>query len=334
VRSAHAALIAAVCEPCHGFGVPAAVHARVAALEAEQRVALDWARAHAPELHTRVAVALAFALTDTGRSREAYEEIGVAIEREGIAAGGGMAALIRAFASPSVEARAAGPPLIAAGLTAVRSTGDDARLELGLRLAGFYWLGAGDPERSLEHLTAALALARRRGTPADLFTELYYHASALAMAGRLEEAERSLDEAAPLVPQVGGSEAGLGDVRALIAVARGDWALAARLTAESATTAGRNLGGLGWLLLFTAIALAHVGADEDALELEACAYAIAELIGAVVDDATTAEHDWALDEARRRAGSDRTAAALARGRALAISEAPARAVELAAAAGG
>ena len=79
----------------------------------------------------------------------------------------------------------------------------------------------------------------------------------------------------------------------------------------------------------TAIALAHLGADEPALELEAAAASIAEAIGEPSVDKLMAKHVWVLDEARDRVPQDRAARAVRRGRALPESEAAARAVELA-----
>ena len=51
----------------------------------------------------------------------------------------------------------------------------------------------------------ALAIARRRAHLTDLAVELIYQAQALIQLGRLDEAERLLDEAAPLLPRIGDS---------------------------------------------------------------------------------------------------------------------------------
>ena len=55
----------------------------------------------------------------------------------------------------------------------------------------------------------------------------------------------------------------------------------------------------------TAYALAHLGADEPALELEAAAASIAEAIGEPSVDKLMAKHVWVLDEARARVPQDR-----------------------------
>ena len=100
VRAAHALHLAVLGEACRGIGDADAVRARVFALDAELRPALAWTRAHDHELHARLAVALGITLNDSGRSRDAYTELGVVLERTGIAgATGGMAALLRAFAA-------------------------------------------------------------------------------------------------------------------------------------------------------------------------------------------------------------------------------------------
>ena len=78
----------------------------------------------------------------------------------------------------------------------------------------------------------------------------------------------------------------------------------------------------------TAYALAHLGADEPALELEAAAASIAETIGEPSVDKLMAKHVWVMDEVRARFPQDRATLAVSRGRELPESEAGARAVEL------
>jgi predicted ATPase/DNA-binding SARP family transcriptional activator len=329
IRSAHAAHIAMLGEAFRG-SVPDPVRARVHAVEAEQRVALDWTRAHAADLHTRVAAALGLMLIDTGRAREAYTELGAVIERSGITgAARGWVAVLRAYAAQSLGIAAEGAPMIEPGLAALRSTGDEALLEAGLRVAGVFWLFADEPERSLEHTSEALSIARRRSHVGDLAVELLFQAQSLVALGRLDEAERLIDEAAPLVPQVGDSTLDPSDICADIAVERGNWALAARLYSEGALTVGRNTGMLALELRSTAIALAQLGSDEDALELDASASSIAAAIGEALDSPLVVKHGWVLREARERVGPERAARAARRGRELPESESAARAVELA-----
>ena len=148
VRAAHAVHLAVLGEACHGLGDPDPVRARVLALEAEQRVALDWSRAHAPDLHTRVAVALGITQIDTCRAREAHAELGLVLERVGITgAAGGLAAVLRAYAAPAIGVPDGEAPLIEPGLAALRAAGDAALLEFALRMAGIHRALAGDPER-------------------------------------------------------------------------------------------------------------------------------------------------------------------------------------------
>ena len=297
-------------------------------------MALDWTRSHAPDLHTRLAVALGVTLIDAGRAREAYTEAGLAIERSGISgAAGGMAALVRAYAAMVIGSAVEGAPLIEPGLAALRSTGDESLLELGLRVAGIFRVFTGDPVHGLEHTSEALAIARRRAHLTDLAVELIYQAQALIQLGRLDEAERLLDEAAPLLPRIGDSRLVLSDVYADIAVERGDWPLAARLYAEGALHADDLTGALAMDLRLTAIALAQLGADEDALELDACATGIVAALGEAFDDPVTAKYGTVLGAAGERVGPDRAAAAARRGRELPTSESAARAAQLAQAAG-
>jgi predicted ATPase len=334
VRFAHAAHLASLGEACRGLGDADRVRERLRALEAEQRVALDWTRSHAPDLHTRLAAALGETLIETGRAREAYTEAGLAIQRSGISgAAGGMAALVRAYAAMVIGSAVEGEPLIEPGLAALRSTGDESLLELGLRVAGIFRVFTGDPVHGLEHTSEALAIARRRAHVTDLAVELIYQAQALIQLGRLDEAECLLDEAAPLLPRIGDSRLVLSDVYADIAVERGDWPLAARLYAEGALHADDLTGALAMDLRLTAIALAQLGADEDALELDACATAIVAALGEAFDDPMTAKYGTVLGAARERVGPDRAAAAARRGRELPTSESAARAAQLAHAAG-
>jgi hypothetical protein len=77
-----------------------------------------------------------------------------------------------------------------------------------------------------------------------------------------------------------------------------------------------------------AIALAYLGADEPALELDAAAASIAEALGEPSGEKTMAKHMWALEQARARVPTDRATRAIRRGRELPESEAATRAVEL------
>ena len=112
-----------------------------------------------------------------------------------------------------------------------------------------------------------------------------------------------------------------------LAAARGDWACAARLFLVNAGRR-RNQGLKGMLLRHTAIALAHLGADEDALELAATADAICESIGEVPSDPLTTRYGSALDDARERLDADSVARAARRGAAIPDSESLSRAAHM------
>jgi predicted ATPase len=328
VRTAHAVHLAVLGESCRGTDEDA-VRARVFALDAELRPALAWTRAHDHELHARLAVALGVTLNDSGRSHDAFTELGVVLDRIGIAgATGGLAALLRAFAALMIGAPAEGEPLIEPGLAALRAAGDEAALVLGLRRAGLFRYSDDDPQRALELATEELAIARRREQVGDLAAALLGQAACLTNLGRLEETEPLLDELGALLPQVRDSTFSPDDVLSDIAFERGEWARAAQLYAESARRTGHMRSALVMHVGCTAIALAHLGADEPALELEAAAAGIAEALGEPSVDKLMAKHVWALDEARDRVPPDRAARAARRGRALPESEVAARAVEL------
>ena len=329
IRCAHAVHLAVLGEACRGTGDADAVRARVFALDAELRPALAWTRSHDHELHARLAVALGVTLIDSGRARDAYTELGVVLDRTGIAgATGGMAALLRAFAALMIGVPAAGERLIAPGLAVLRATDDESVLALGLRLAGLYRFFDDEPERALELSTEELAIARRRNHAGYLAAALLGQAGCLTVLGRLGEAEPLLDELAALMPQVEDSTFSPDDVLADVAFARGEWARAAQLYAGCARRTGHMRSALVMHLGWTAIALAHLGADEPALEIEAAAFGIAEAIGEPDVDKPMAKEMWVLDEARDRVPPDRAALAVRRGRELPESEAAARAVEL------
>jgi predicted ATPase/DNA-binding SARP family transcriptional activator len=328
VRAAHAAHVAAVGETFRGVGTPDPVVARVVALEAEFRVALAWTREHAPALHTRVAAALGLVLNDYGRARDAHAELGLAIERSGVTdATGGWAAVVRAFTAIALGSSAEAP-LMEAGLAALRAAGDVPKYQLALRVAGVYWLFAEEPERALEYSAEGLAVARGRPHLGDLAPALVDHANVLIELERLDEAEALLKEAAPLLPQLGASNLDADGIFDDLAAARGDWARAARLFVVNAHAAERDPGLKAMLLRHVAIALAHLGADEDALELAATANAICESIGEAPNDPLTTRYGQALDEARERLGPERSAHAARRGVALPEADSTTRAAEM------
>ena len=214
-----------------------------------------------------------------------------------------------------------------AGLAALRAAGDVPRYVLALDVAGVYWAFAEEPERALEHTTEGLALARGRPHVGDLAMALVGHATALIALERLDEAEALLDEAAPLIPQLGASDVDADTFFDDLAAARGDWAHAARLfLANARTTRGPGLKAM--FLRHIAIALAHLGADEDALELAATANAICESIGEAPSDPLTTRYGSALDEARERLGPQRSAHATRRGLALPAGDSTTRAAEM------
>ncbi len=333
VRDAHAQHVAAVGGTFRGMGTPDAVQRRVFALDAEFGVALAWTRAHAPALHTSVAAALGLVLIDSARSRQAHEELGLMIERSGIAgATGGWAAVVRAYAAIVLGSRSEAA-LVDAGLAALRGAGDDALYGRALDLAGVYWMASQEPERALAYTTEAVALARHGPDPVDRFSALNDHGNNLIELGRLDEAEALLREAASLLPQIGTSDLDADGLFDTLAAARGDWARAAPLFLAYAGTRARDLGAKGMNLRHVAIALAQLGADEDALELATAANAISASVGEPPTDPLSARYGSALDEARRRLGPERTARAVERGATLPERDSAARAADMVRAAG-
>ena len=81
------------------------------------------------------------------------------------------------------------------------------------------------------------------------------------------------------------------------------------------------------------MALAHLGADEGALELLACANALCESFGEATIDPLTTRYGQALSDARERVGPDGVAEATRRGLAIPEEDSVTRAEELLRAAG-
>jgi tetratricopeptide (TPR) repeat protein len=209
-----------------------------------------------------------------------------------------------------------------------RAAGDLAQYALGVRVAGVYWSFAGEPERALEYTTEELALARRRSNVQDLAMALLDHASALIALERLDEAEDFLHELVPLLPQLGSSDLDADGVFDEFAAARGDWVRAARALLANLRRAKRNMGLKAISLRWIAIALARLGADEDALELATVANAICVSIGEASSDPFTERYGSALDEAHKRLGPDSAARATRRGAALPEADSVTRAAEM------
>ena len=333
VREAHALHVAAVAATFRGVATPDVVVARVLALEEEFAPALAWTREHAPPAHLRVAAGLGLVLNDRGRAREAHEELELAIARFGITdATSGWAAVACAFAGLGVGSTAESERMDA-GLGAVRAYGDVPLYLLALRLAAVYWRMILDPARALACSTEQLRIARGRSDPRDLGPALADHANVLVGLGRLDEAESLFHEAAPLLRALGASEIDVDGMFDELAAARGDWARAGRLFLANARSLRHTPGLKGLVLRHTAVALAHLGADEGALELLACANALCELFGEATSDPLTTRYGQALSEARERVGPDGVADATRRGLAIPEEDSVTRAEELLRAAG-
>jgi predicted ATPase/class 3 adenylate cyclase len=324
-RCAHAEHLVRLAAAASYFlpGSDDAARAPLLALQAEQRPALDWTRVHARELHARLAAALGFPLTLTGRTREAYAELCMAID------GGAHGWAEIACDSAALTLELPHGHRIESGVAAIRAGGDALELQLALQAAGIYFSTAGQPQRAVECSAEGLALARRAGDPGRKAVELLLTAQALVQARRLDEAQGHLDEAEPLMTCVRDSRLSLRLFVADLAVERGDWTLAARGAAEHALIAARHSTSQLILdLRVIALALGQLGDHDAALELAAAATATAAVTG------ETGGNPWAvalaevLGEARAAAGRERTAAAERRGHALLPRAAAVRAAEL------
>jgi predicted ATPase/class 3 adenylate cyclase len=241
VRDAHARWVAKVAAPCRfrwDPGSPEEPRGRLEALEDEQVPALLWAREHQPRLHLELASTLTMPMTNSGRTRESCAELTVALERYGVeGADAAWAAAAHAFQVASLQ----GPKNVRAHVdkaeAGLRAAGDDETLEVGLRVLSLAHLIAGDNQRAASATGEAVAIARRGGSPELLFVELLFHAQALIVAGRLDEADVCASEALVLLPDLPADAAAyIAAVRGDLALAREDWATAA---AEYAAQAGQ-----------------------------------------------------------------------------------------------
>ena len=303
----------------------------MSALAAEQRIALTWTRAHTPELHMRVISALAMIMARTGRTREAHDELGFALDRHAIDnPTAGWAAITRAYTSLSLRLGKLDGHLIAPGIDAIRAGGDDALLAVALRTVSVYAGFTADFDAALAATTEAISIQRRCADPAGLAAALLAHAEALIAVRHIEEAAQVLAEAEAFLPSTHDSTLTIGATRGDLHLVRGDWALAAHAYGASAAAA-QLLGSTEQLLLdlqFLALALIPLGEFEAALELESAAATIGAETGEWGIEASSwaAQWDARREQGRRAVGPERAAAAAARGRALPASRRAARAV--------
>ena len=330
VRRAHGAYLASLGEACRGVGDSDAVRGRVLALAAEQRPALTWAREHDPELHARLTLALAVVMVDFGRMRTAHEELGVVRSRtDPSTPAWGKAALLGAYATAGTgRAEEETAQLVERGLALIRAAGDDDQLWFALMLADKWKALNGDMAGALELSVEMLDNARSRGHTGDLAASLVALAHTLVHLGRLDEVEPLLGEAEQLLPLVGDSALDPSDIRGDVAAARGDWGRAAAMYARYALSVTQLPGELAWDLRRAAVACAHHGADEEALEIEAATNGILDEIDEGLDDFWMATYGAELTAARERLPPDRAEEAVRRGRELTARAAAERAVEL------
>ena len=329
VRRAHGAHLAASGEAIRGAGDADAVRGRMLALEAEQRPALAWALAEAPDLHTRLALALALSMVEAGRSREAYTALRAALPRtEGSPVQWGRAALLTTYAAMTIGRAGEDGPLVEQGLAALREGGDDAELWFGLRLAYLFVALTGDMEAAFAIGSEMIENARARGHTGDLAASLLGTAHSLVHLGRLGEAEARLAEAAPLLPAVGDRSIDPSDIHADIAAERGAWARAAALYARGARSQVDLRTDFAWTLRRAAVALANAGRDDAAVELGAVADELSATIDDDLEDFWVVRHGAALTAARTRLGEQRVTAAVRRARGLSAVASAERAITL------
>ena len=224
------------------------------------------------------------------------------LERVGITGtAGGLAAVLRAYAAPSIGIPDGEAPLIEPGLAALRAAGDPALLEFALRMAGIHRGLAGDQARQLgtrRRRSRSRGGDRRPGSRRRPCCTWGGPCRGRALRRSRAHPRRGRAARAP----VGDSTLTVSGFAGDLAFARGDWARAARLWAESALALGHLVAAGRLTLREIAMALARLGADEAALELEAGSSRILEDIGETADDSMTAEHSWVLDAARERVG--------------------------------
>jgi predicted ATPase/class 3 adenylate cyclase len=341
VRGAHARWVAHVAAPCRfrwDPGSPEEPRARLEALENEQLPALLWAREHDPRLHLELASTLAMPMVNRGRTRALCEELTIALERYGVeGADSAWAAAVRAFLVMFLR----GPENVRAHAdeaeAALRGAGDDETLEVGLRVLSLVDLMAGDNDRAARATGESLAIARQGGAPELLFAELLFHAQALVVAGRLDEADVYTHQASALLPDLPANAAGLvASIQGDLALAREDWPAALDEYAADAAAAESRQDPHNLVLAMQGVLLALGGLARWNAVIEL--FAIMDDLCAELGTSVTLspERDERLARLRVNAtgaiGENEAAAAAQRGRDLRPAERIARIATLASAA--
>lgn len=304
------------------FGASANERGCVLALDSEFSPALGWAKDRDRDLHRRLVAGLGMMLIRRGRVREANDHLALALEGDRAPSNpveawlGNVRAYGLLFAGRTDEAWAALEPVIAFD----RERGDERELALVLQTAGWLHIEQNELPAAIAAAEESLELVRRIGEPRLLPRALLLRVQTLIDAGRLDDAERLLNQAASEVKEsTSDFDLGIATLRGDVALARDDHARALDHYATSLALAER-LGEAMQMIndgLYIAWLLNLRGQTEAALEADALVAAIARDAGRDTNavGVNAAEALAAVREAAGRVGTE------AAGRAAAIAPA-------------
>ena len=300
------------------FTATAAEQAPLLALEEEVRPALTWTVDHDRELHRQLLASVGMMLARRGRAREASEHVARALQGPGDprTALDAWLLIIRAAvlneAGRPREAREALRPAIAFA----RDQHDESALAVALIEAAWAHIDLEENDDAITAAAESLKLARAGDDQRLIPKALLTLAQAIIFAGRLDEAEVLLNEAAARVDQYPpDTPLAIATMRADIALEHKQYAKALDLYAESISLAER-LDDVRQILndAVSIVSLLHRrGETAPALEVDALVAAIAQDAGYMGSYAGVAAarggYRESLDSMRRSSGAAAKAAA-------------------------
>jgi non-specific serine/threonine protein kinase len=261
------------------YAATAEDQASLMALAEEVRPALEWAGDHDAALYRRLLAAVGMMLARRGQAREAVEHLTRALEGQRIPETSQDAWLSTILAAALEEAGRLheAASIVQAVIAFARAHRDEFALAVALIEAAWIHIDLEDTD-AVAAAEESLGLLRSRREERLIPKALFTLVQAIIFAGRLDEAERLLDEAASNLPQYPPDvPVAIATMRADIALERGDHAKALELYADSLHLAER-LGDVRQVLN-DAISIASLicirGDIEAALEVDALVSAIA-----------------------------------------------------------
>lgn len=275
------------------YAATAEDQASLLALAEEVRPALEWAGDHDDTLYRRLLAAVGMMLARRGQAREAVEHLTRALEGHRIPETSQDAWLSTILAAALEEAGRLdeAASTVQAVIAFARAHRDEFALAVALIEAAWIHIDLEDSGAAVAAAEESLGLLHSRGEERLIPKALFTLVQAIIFAGRLDEAERLLDDAASNLPQYPPDvPVAIATMRADIALEREDHAKALELYADSLRLAER-LGDVRQILN-DAISIASLicirGDIEAALEADALVSAIARDAGHMAGSAGVA----------------------------------------------